>query len=60
MGEQTPNLAVLVGQHADKIMALAQAGFFEMRNGSIECFFDLNGRLRKIDKHVSFQIIDAS
>jgi hypothetical protein len=59
MAELTPNLAVLVGEHAEKILALASAGFFTMRNGSIECFFDKDGRLRKIDSHVSIQVFDA-
>lgn len=59
MTDPAPNLAVLIGEHADKIAALYQAGFFSMKNGSVECFFDMTGRLRKIDKHISFQVVDA-
>jgi hypothetical protein len=49
--------AVVVGEHADKILALLQAGFFDMRTGSIEVHFDNEGKIRKINKHIVFNVV---
>lgn len=54
-----PSLLLLLNQHAEKVIALISVGFFEMRGGSIECHFDADGKLRKVDKHTVFKVVDA-
>jgi hypothetical protein len=59
MVDQNPNLAVLVGEHADKILALYQAGFFGMRNGSMTVHFGQDGKIRKFEVHQVINVIEA-
>lgn len=46
-------------QHEDKLLALIQAGFFDQKNGSVTCHFDQHGKIRKIEKHIVFNVIDT-
>jgi hypothetical protein len=49
----------MLGANADKVLALIQAGFFDMKNGSLTVHFDIQGKLRKIEKNIVFNVIDA-
>lgn len=51
MDMNTQNVAVFLGQHADKVIALIQMGFFEMKSGSITVHFDGTGKMRKYEKN---------
>lgn len=48
------NTAVFLGQHADKVIALIQSGFFEVTNGSVTVHIDHLGVIRKIEKHIVY------
>jgi hypothetical protein len=50
-------VAVMVGKHADKLLTLIQAGFFDMRAGSVTCHFDDTGAIRKIEKNIIFKVV---
>lgn len=52
------NLAIFLGSHAETVLALMRVGFFDHKGGSIECHFDAEGKLRKIDKHQVYKIVD--
>jgi hypothetical protein len=40
----------------ETLQALASGGLFDTRNGSVEVFFDNEGRIRKIErKYVSYK-----
>lgn len=53
---EAQNIAVFLGQHADKVLALMQVGFFEMRGGSVTVHFDNNGIIRKIERNNVFNV----
>lgn len=52
-------VAVLLGEHTDKVLALLQAGFFEMKRGSVTAHFDGQGKIRKIEKLIVFDVVDV-
>lgn len=54
MTENEQRFLLLLGEHADTVIALINGGVFEMKNGSIELHFDGNGRLRKLEKRQTF------
>lgn len=56
--EQTDiqKMTIIVGQHAGKILTLAQIGFFDMVNGSVTVHFANDGRIVKLDRHNIFSI----
>lgn len=48
---EVPNIAVIMGQHADKVMVLAQLGFFNMVSGSFTVHFNAEGKMKKIERN---------
>lgn len=54
---EVQNMAIFLGQHADKVLALMQVGFFDMRNGSMTVYFGNEGTIKKIERH---NILDFS
>lgn len=48
--EEAQNIAIFLNTHADKMLALMQSGFFEMKGGSMTVHFDALGKIRKIEK----------
>ena len=47
-------IATFLAQNMDKIMALMQTGFFEMKNGSVTVHFGPQNDIRKIERHDVF------
>lgn len=47
---------VFLNTHAQKILVLMQAGFFEQRNGSVTAHFDHEGNIRKIEKNNVYKV----
>lgn len=59
MNTNEQRVAVLLGEHTDKVLALVQVGFFDMKKGSITVHFDAQGKIRKFDKHIVFDVVDG-
>ncbi len=47
-------MAVFLGKHADKVIALIQSGFFDVVNGSVTVHIDHLGTIKKIEKHIIY------
>lgn len=51
MTENEQRFLLLLGEHAETVLALVEGGVFGMRNGSVELHFDGEGKIRKVIKH---------
>lgn len=54
--QTTEELAVYFATHFSELFILMNAGFFDMRNGSMTVHFDNAGKIRKIEKHNVFTV----
>ena len=51
MTENDQRFLLLLGEHAETVIALIEGDVFGTKNGSVELHFDQDGRLRKVMKH---------
>ena len=51
---EAQNMAIFLTKHADKVLALINAGFFDLRNGHMIINIDNLGIIRKIEKHIVY------
>lgn len=50
---------ILLAQNTDKLLALIQVGFFDMKRGSITAHFDPMGKIQRFDKHIVFDVVNT-
>lgn len=57
IGETPNNVVVVNDEYLSKIAVLKQAGFFNMATGSFTAHFDAQGKIRKIEKHLTIAVM---